>query len=78
MDSSSLLLAYVGPDTFLPLTSALAAVSGVVLMGGRRGLLVWRGLVRRIVPGVRRSALHTRQLRVRVGDAQETGATARR
>lgn len=30
-----LLFAYVGPETYLPLSSALAAVVGVVLMFGR-------------------------------------------
>lgn len=31
-----MLLAYIGPETVLPLTSALAAAGGVLLMFGRR------------------------------------------
>jgi hypothetical protein len=44
-------LAYVGPDVFLPLTSALAAVAGVALMFWHRilsvGRKVWQVVARR-------------------------------
>ena len=46
-----LLLAYIGPDIFLPLTSALAAVVGVVLMFWQRFVgwvrSLWRMVFRR-------------------------------
>lgn len=70
-----MLFAYLGPDTVLPLTSAVAAVLGVVLMFGhqvgRISLLVCRR-VRRIVdlrrpseraPGIRRDVAHLRASR---------------
>jgi hypothetical protein len=51
MGMSSLLFAYVGPDTLLPLTSGLAGALGVFLMFGRqvRRLAVrsWRFIVRK-------------------------------
>lgn len=37
MISISALFAYAGPDTFLPLTSALSAVAGVVMFFWSRG-----------------------------------------
>ena len=44
-------LAYVGPDVFLPLTSALAAIAGVALMFWHRilsaGRKVWQVVARR-------------------------------
>lgn len=44
-------LAYVGPDVFLPLTSALAAIAGVALMFWHRilsaGRKVWQVMARR-------------------------------
>lgn len=33
-----MLFAYFGPETFLPLTSVIAAVAGVVLMFGRNSI----------------------------------------
>lgn len=38
------LFSYVGPETFLPLTSVLAAVLGVVLMLWRSGLRLAQGV----------------------------------
>lgn len=38
MDLSPTFLAYLGPETVLPVASALAGFVGVVLMTGRRGL----------------------------------------
>ena len=76
MDLSPLLFSYVGPDTWLPLTSALAAVSGVMLMGGRRGLSIVRGLIRRLVPGGRVQAPHGPHRRLRAADAQQSSASA--
>jgi hypothetical protein len=35
------LFAYVGPDTILPVTSALAAAGGVFLMFGRQIRRLW-------------------------------------
>lgn len=50
MPAISCLFAYVGPETFLPVTSVLAAVLGVVLMLWRSGirvvLSVWTSRVR--------------------------------
>lgn len=52
--------AYLGPDVFLPLTSVIAGVVGVVLMFGRTLLAFarngWRRLVRVVRPGTRTSA----------------------
>lgn len=46
------LFAYVGPDTFLPVSSVLAGVAGVVMMFGRTGLrLILRGRVARALSG---------------------------
>ena len=46
-----LVIAYIGPETVLPLTSALAAIGGVLLMFWQRfvGLLrwLWRLFVRK-------------------------------
>lgn len=39
------LLAYFGPETFLPLTSVIAGVAGVVLMFGRNS---WRFVIERV------------------------------
>ena len=39
----NLLLAYLGPDTMLPMTSALATMGGFLLMFGKQLLLfVWK------------------------------------
>ena len=46
-----MLLAYVGPETVLPLTSTLAAVLGVVLMFGRQAGRLVLGACRRVVSG---------------------------
>jgi hypothetical protein len=40
-----LILAYIGPETILPIASALASVVGAVLMFGRR---LWRFLGRMV------------------------------
>jgi hypothetical protein len=42
-----MLFAYFGPDTVMPVASALVAAVGVVLMFGRNILLLGRGLVRK-------------------------------
>ena len=46
-----LVLGYVGPDVFLPLTSVLAAIAGVALMFWHRlvsaGRKVWQVVARR-------------------------------
>lgn len=44
----SLLLLYVGPDQILPLTSALAAALGVLLMFWQRAVALVRGLWERV------------------------------
>jgi hypothetical protein len=44
-------LSYVGPDVFLPLTSALAAIAGVLLMFWNRVV----GVIRRIFRGSRQA-----------------------
>ena len=43
-----MLLAYVGPDTMMPLASILGAIVGVSLMFGRNIMLVGRSVARRI------------------------------
>jgi hypothetical protein len=43
-----MILAYIGPDTMLPLASIFAGALGVVLMFGRQVKLGVRNLVRRI------------------------------
>jgi hypothetical protein len=51
--------AYIGPETFLPLTSVVAAVAGVALMLGRNSLRFVVGLAavaRRLVRGPRTAA----------------------
>jgi hypothetical protein len=59
MSPFSGLFAYVGPDTFLPVTSALAAIAGVFMMFGRAGLrLIFGGGLMRILPGRRASGAY--------------------
>jgi hypothetical protein len=36
LDNAALVVLYIGPEVFLPLTSAIAAIVGVVLMFWRR------------------------------------------
>lgn len=43
-----MLLAYISPDTMMPVTSVVAATVGVALMFGRRASLVVRSLWRRV------------------------------
>jgi hypothetical protein len=43
-----MLFAYVGPETMMPLASAVAAVVGVLLMFGRNVMLIARNAVRRV------------------------------
>jgi hypothetical protein len=43
MDARDLVFAYVAPETFLPLTSAIATAVGIFLMFGR---LIFRSLAR--------------------------------
>ncbi len=40
-------VAYLGPDTLMPLGSALAAILGVILLFGRRALGLARGGLRK-------------------------------
>ncbi|MDR3633747.1 MAG: hypothetical protein P4L84_07915 [Isosphaeraceae bacterium] len=57
MFSIHTLFAYVGPDTFLPVTSALAALAGVFMMFGRAGFrMIFGGGVARVLSGRRRFA----------------------
>jgi hypothetical protein len=42
MNLHSILLAYVGPDTVLPVASAFAAVMGAILLFAKS---IWRGTV---------------------------------
>ena len=43
-----MLLAYMGPETMMPLASAVAAVVGVILMFGRSVTYMARNVVRRV------------------------------
>lgn len=45
----SLVLLYVGPDVFLPLTSALAALGGLILMFWQRLVALFNKIFRRDV-----------------------------
>ena len=38
MEKLSMLFAYIGPDTLLPMTSVVATVVGVILMFGRNSV----------------------------------------
>lgn len=72
------LFAYVGPDTFLPVSSALAAAAGVFMMFGRAGIrLIVQGGVARVFSGRRRLAgPHTpRQLRRTVTPTEPADAS---
>lgn len=42
------LLAYIGPETFLPITSVIATLAGLVLMFWRTGLRLLRQMVERV------------------------------
>jgi hypothetical protein len=46
-----MLLAYIVPETMMPVASVIAAVAGVFLMFGRSVVGFGRGLVRRVWPG---------------------------
>jgi hypothetical protein len=48
---NSLILAYFGPETFLPLTSIVAAIVGVAMMCGRNTIRFLLYLAGRIAPG---------------------------
>jgi hypothetical protein len=39
---------YIGPDTLMPLASALAAIGGVILMFWRRTTLIVRAMIQRV------------------------------
>ncbi len=50
----SMLFAYFGPETMMPVASVIAGAVGVVMLFGRNILVFGRGLVRRVWPGPRR------------------------
>jgi hypothetical protein len=45
-----MLLAYVGPETMLPVASILTAAVGVIMIFGKNVVMFGRGLVRRLRP----------------------------
>ncbi len=51
---SSMLFAYFGPETMMPVASVIAAVVGVTMMFGRNVVYFGRNVVRRVRPGSRR------------------------
>ena len=53
MGFSTVILAYLGPETMLPVTSAVAGVAGVVLLFGRSSLRWASGAARGLVSMVR-------------------------
>ena len=58
-EGHTVIFAYAGPETLLPMTSVVAAVAGVVLMLGRSSLRYLMGVFQaacRPVLGVRRAA----------------------
>jgi len=48
MRDFSMLFAYFGPETMMPVASVIAGAVGVVMLFGRNVLLLGRGLVRRV------------------------------
>jgi len=50
MANFPMFLAYLGPETMLPMTSVLAAVAGVLMMLGRNSWLWLAGVARRLAP----------------------------
>ncbi len=45
-----MLLAYIGPETMMPVASIVAAAVGVILMFGRNVAMFGRGVARRLLP----------------------------
>jgi hypothetical protein len=70
-----LILAYFGPETFLPLTSIIAAAVGVAMMFGRNTVRFLLYLAGRIVPG--RGASESK-VRRQPGQLRRGGAGASR
>jgi hypothetical protein len=54
MRGFSMVFAYFGPETTMPVASVIAGAVGVVMLFGRNILVFGRGLVRRVWPGSRR------------------------
>ena len=75
-----MLFAYLGPDTVLPLTSAVAAVLGVVLMFGRQVNRIVVLAVRRLgrLVGLLPPATAPHGVRTDPAHAQATGPAAAR
>jgi hypothetical protein len=64
-----MLYGYLGPDTFLPLTSIIAAVAGGVLMFGRNLMALVRGVLRRSPGSPPTPSSRQRSERLRAGAA---------
>jgi hypothetical protein len=78
MEFSTAIFAYLGPETILPMTSAVAGVVGVVMLLGR-GSLRWvsrtvRGLVSKVKP---RRAPRASTRKIGKGPVGPSAATAR-
>lgn len=71
MHQFPLILAYVGPETVLPLTSILATVGAVILMYGK-------GLYRLIAYRIRRATFRGRHVQAETGPHFGLGRRRRR
>lgn len=75
------LVAYLGPETMLPMTSVIAGVVGVILMLGRQSLSLMLGLFRikgrgdRAKARAKRAAIHAPHVRI-PGDGGTAGEPA--
>ena len=88
MDAMTGLVAYLGPETMLPMTSVIAGIVGVVLMLGRNtwglilGLFRIKGRGARAKAKAKRAAINAPHVRVSneplpTGEDSETSAASR-
>jgi hypothetical protein len=78
MSFSTLIFAYLGPETVLPMTSALAGAAGVVMLFGRSSLRWASGAVKGLVSRARpRSKPNTRSRKIGNGPVGPIGSPER-
>lgn len=46
------ILGYIGPETIVPIASAIAAITGGIMMMGRSSLLFVRRCIGTVIPGL--------------------------
>jgi hypothetical protein len=85
-----MLFAYLGPDTVLPLASAVAAVAGVILMFGQQVGRISLRMCRRVLrivglrrspataPGIRKDVAHLRASRPVAARRRESSSVTER